>query len=160
VASPVKLFQIEEPDGSPAEPDLPGAAIGVDLSGAAAEAAFAIGGNAVMLRDPTEFAPILPVPPATAPESAWRALFEGVRLRAERLLARPVTHAVAVLAAPPARAGAMLRAGAAAAGIEILDLPSASQLSGEDGPLLAAARMAEDLMPRSGMQNPNIAYFR
>jgi hypothetical protein len=159
VASPVKLFQIEEPDGSPAEANLPGAAIGVDLSGAVAEAAFAVGGNAVMLRDGTEFAPILPVPAATAPESAWRALFEGVRLRAERLLARPVTHAVAVLAAPPSGAGAMLRAAAAAAGIEILGLPSSAQVAGEDGPALAAARMAEDLMPRSGIQNPNIAYF-
>ena len=85
--SPLKLFQIEEPDGSPAEANLPGAAIGVDASGALAEAAFAVGGNAILLRDHAEFAPVLPVPAATAPESDWRALFEGVRLRAERLLA-------------------------------------------------------------------------
>jgi hypothetical protein len=159
VVSPVKLFQIEEPDGSLAAANLPAAAIGVDASGALAEAAFAVGGTAVLLRDRAEFARNLPVPAATAPESAWRALFEGVRLRAERLLARPVTHAVVVLAAPPARAGAMLRAAAAQAGIEILGLPTAARLSSEDGPALAAARMAEDLMPRPGTQTPKTAYF-
>jgi hypothetical protein len=160
VASPVKLIQIEEPDGSPAETNLPGAAIGVDATGALAEAAFAVGGNAVMLRDRSEFARILPVPAATVPEPAWRALFEGVRLQAERLLARPVTHAVVVLAAPPAGAETMLRTAAAAAGIEILRLADAAQLSGGDGPALAAARMAEDLMPRPGTRNLQIAYSR
>ena len=157
--SPVKLFQIEEPDGSPAEANLPGAAIGVDASGALAEAAFAVGGNAILLRDHAEFAPVLPVPAATAPESDWRALFEGVRLRAERLLARPVTHAVVMLAAPPAGAGAMLRAAAAQAGIEILGLPIAAHLSGEDAPALAAALIAEDLMPRPGTESTDTACF-
>jgi hypothetical protein len=156
----VKLFQIEEPDGSPGEADLPGAAIGVDASGLLAEAAFAVGGNAVMLRDHAEFVRILRVPAATAPESDWRALFEGVRRRAERLLARPVTHAVVVLAAPPASGGAMLRTAAAQAGIEILCLSTASRLSGEAGPALTAALMAEDLMPRPGTKSPPAAYFR
>jgi hypothetical protein len=155
----VKLFQIEEPEGGPTDANLPGAAIGVDARGDIAEAAFAVGGNAAMLRDRAEFARSLRVPAATAPQADWQALFEALRLRAERLLARPVTHAVAVLAAPPFGAGAMLRAAAAAAGIEILGLPSSAELAGEDGPALAAARMAEDLMPRSGTQNPNIAYF-
>ena len=122
----MKLFQIEEPDGSPAATGLPGAAIGIDASGAAAEAAIAVGGNAVVLRDRAEFAGILRVPAASARVADWRALFEGVRLRAERLLARPVTHAVVMLAAPPAGAGAMLRAAAAQAGIEILGLPTAA----------------------------------
>jgi hypothetical protein len=148
LVSPLKLFQIEEPDGSPVEANLPGAAIGIDASGAFAEAAFAVGGNAAMLRDRPEFARISTVPAAMAPESDWRALFEGVRLRAERLLARPVTHAVVVLAAPAAAAGAMLRAAATQAGVEILGLPTAAQLAGADEPALAAARMAEDLMPR------------
>jgi hypothetical protein len=159
VVSPVKLWQIEEPDGSPPAANLPGAAIGIDASGALAEAAFAVGGNAVLLREHAEFARILPVPAATAPAAAWRALFEGVRRRAERLLARPVTHAVVVLATPPAGAGAMLRAAAAQAGIEILGLPAAARLRGEDGPALAAALMAEDLMPRPGTQTPETAYF-
>ena len=158
MALTVRLFQIEEPDGSPVEANLPGAAIGVDASGTVAEAAFAVGGNAVMLRDREEFARILPVPSAAAAETEWRALFEEVRLRAERLLARPVTHAVVVRAAPPSAAGPMLRA-EAAAGLEILRLASPSELLGEDGPALAAARVAEDLMPRPGMQHPNTAYF-
>jgi hypothetical protein len=155
----VKLFQIEEPDGCPAEANLPGAAIGVDATAAVAEAAFAVGGNAVMLHDRAEFTAILPVPAATAPEAAWRALFERVRQRAERLLARPVTHAVVVLAAPPVGAAAVLRAAAAAAGIEILRLPTTAELSAEDGPALAAARLAEDLMPRPRIQNPQTEYF-
>jgi hypothetical protein len=157
LVSPVKLFQIEEPDGSPIEANLPGAAIGVDATGAVAEAAFAVGGNAAMLPDRPEFARISRVPAATAPESDWRALFEGVRLRAERLLGRPVTHAVIVLAAPAAAAGAMLRAAAAQAGIEILSLPTAAQLAGDDEPALAAARMAEDLMPRPETQSSDAA---
>jgi hypothetical protein len=157
--SPVKLFQIEEPDGSLAEENRPGAAIGIDATGALAEAAFAVGGNALMLRDRAEFARILPVPAAVAAESDWRALFEGMRLRAERLLARPVTHAVVVLAAPPAGAGPMLRAAAAQAGIEILRLSTAAELEGEDGPALAAARIAEELMPRPGTQGPDTGYF-
>jgi hypothetical protein len=155
----VKLFQIEEPDGSPAASNLPGAGIGVDASGASAEAAFALGGNAAMLGDHPEFARILRVPAATAPESDWRALFEGVRLRAERRLARPVTHAVVVLAAPPAGGGAMLRRAAAQAGIEILRLATAAELRGAAGPALAAALIAEDLMPRPGTPTPDTAYF-
>jgi hypothetical protein len=157
MVSPVKLFQIEEPDGSPVEANQPGAAIGVDASGAVAEAAFAVGGNAAMLRDRSEFARISRVPAATAPESDWRALFEALRLRAERLLARPVTYAVVV--APAAAAGAMLRAAAAQAGIEILGLPTATQLAGEDEPALAAARMAEDLVPRPETRGSETAYF-
>jgi hypothetical protein len=156
----MKLFQIEEPDGSPAATGLPGAAIGIDASGAAAEAAIAVGGNAVVLRDRAEFAGILRVPAASARVADWRALFEGLRRRAERLLARPVTHAVVVLAASPAAAGATLRQAAAEAGIEILRMPTAAQLSGGDEPALAAALLAEELMPRPGTRRPDLAYFR
>jgi hypothetical protein len=148
----VKLFQIEEPEGGPTDANLPGAAIGVDARGDIAEAAFAVGGNAAMLRDRAEFARSLRVPAATAPQADWQALFEALRLRAERLLARPVTHAVVVLAAPPAETDMMLRMAAAQAGIEILRLSTAAELSGAGEAALAAACTAEDLMPRPGSQ--------
>jgi hypothetical protein len=154
----VKLFQIEEPDGAPADANLPAVAIGVDASGAIAEAAFSVGGNAVMLSDREEFALVLRVPETTETVDEWRALFEGVRLRAERMLGRPVTHAAVVLAAPPAGAAETLRAAAAEAGIEILHLASAAELFGRDAPVLAAALLAEDLMPRPGTGNPAPAY--
>jgi hypothetical protein len=155
----MKLFQIEEPDGTPADMSLPGAAIGVAATGAAVEAAFSVGGNAVILREREEFAGELLVPGSTATAAAWRALFEGVRLRAERALARPVTHAVVVLGATLPDAAETLRAAAAAAGIEILRLLDAGDLSGADAPAIAAALLAEDLLPRSGTESPATAYF-
>ena len=48
----MKLFQIEEPDGSPLEPDGPGVAVGIELSPAkGAAVAVAVGGNAELLTD-------------------------------------------------------------------------------------------------------------
>jgi hypothetical protein len=156
---PVRLLQIEEPGGGPSDRDLPEAAIGIDASGAVAEAAFAVGGNAVRLRDRAEFARVLTVPAAPA-ETEWRALFEAVRLRAERVLSRTVGRAVVVLSAPPGRAEPMLRSAAAEAGIEILRLASAAEFSDSESPLLAAAILAEELSPRSGTASPPAAYFR
>jgi hypothetical protein len=152
----MKLFQIEEPQGGPADASLPGAAIGVDASGDAAEVAFSVGGNAVVLREREEFARKLLVPETTGTVTAWRALFEGVRLRAERALARPVSHAVVVLAAPaPLGAAETLRTAAAEAGIDILRLASAGEMSGA----LAAALLAEDLLLRPGTDSPDTGYF-
>ena len=94
----MKLFQIEEPDGRPADPSAPGAAIGIDVGGAQVEVAFSVGGNAVVLADREGFERALPVPEATAATAQWQELFEAARIRAERALARPVTHAVIVLA--------------------------------------------------------------
>ena len=93
----MKLFQIEEPDGSPADPEAPGMAIGIDASGPLAEVAIAIGGNAVTLQDREGYEHPLPAP-SDASEQAWQALFEGARARAERALARPVTHVVVACA--------------------------------------------------------------
>ena len=73
----VKLFQIEEPDGGPADPSAPGAAIGIDAGGAEVEVAFSVGGNAVVLADREGFERALPVPDATADEAQWQELFEG-----------------------------------------------------------------------------------
>jgi hypothetical protein len=157
----VKLLQIEEPGGGLADAGLPGAAIGIDLSGAEAVVGFAVGGNAAALRDRDEFFEFLPVPGPAGTAADWQALFEGVRRRAERLLARPVTHAVVVLAAlPSVDAAGTLRAAAGAAGIETLRLVDAAELPAADPPALAAALIAEDLMPRPGTGSPAPAYFR
>lgn len=144
----MKLFQIEEPDGTPADPAAPGMAIGIDASGNLAAVAAAVGGNATILDDREGFERALPVPGPQAPLAAWQALFEGARLRAERALARPVTHAVLVFAAlDPALAAELLTAGEAA-GIELLRIVAAADLPPGDAPAEAAAVIAEDMAPR------------
>ena len=90
---PVKLFQIEEPEGGPTDPSSPGAAIGIDAVGAEARVAFSVGGNPVMLADREGSEQMLPVPTVEAGRAEWRKLFEATKVRAERTLARPVTHA-------------------------------------------------------------------
>jgi hypothetical protein len=143
----LKLFQIEEPDGSPTDPDLPGVAVGIDASGERAEVAMAVGGNAVVLPDRDGFALDLPVPGAGGSAEDWATLFEGARIRAERALARPVTHAVVALASFDASTGAAVERAAAAAGLTLLRLVRADWAGGES-PSCAAAVLAEDLAPR------------
>lgn len=148
----VKLFQIEEPDGSPVDPDAPGVAIGIDISGPVAQVAVAVGGNAVVLEDRAGFALDLAVPSTAAPAEDWQRLFEGARLRAERSLAQPVTHAVlAVAAAPDAGLGAHLATACTAAGLTPLRILAGDALASvAEAPALAAAILAEDLAPRFG----------
>ena len=142
----MKLFQIEEPDGSPADSDAPGAAIGIDAAGGEAEVAFAVGGNAVLLSDREGFELSLPVP--SQPNGDWRRLFEGAKLRAERALARPVTHAVVALAEPPdPDFAAGLADAAGAVGIALLRIVPAAELPVADPRACAAAVLAEDLAP-------------
>ena len=144
----MKLFQIEEPDGSPVDPDAAGVAIGIDISGAAAEVAVAVGGNAVVLADRDGFALDLAVPPPAAPGEEWQLLFEGARLRAERSLAQPVTHAVVALAAAPDAAfAARLLTACEAAGLTLLRIVARSEI-GDAPRALAAAIVAEDMAPR------------
>ncbi len=147
----VKVFQIEEPDGSPVDADAPGVAIGVDVSGIQAEVAMAVGGNAVVLADRDGFALDLAVPQAVAPPTEWRDLFEGARLRAERALAQPVTHIVIVTAASAEPALAERLTGAAeAAGLGVLKIVAPTAAPGNKPPALVAAILAEDLAPRPG----------
>ncbi len=157
----MKLFQLEEPDGSPVDPDAPGVAIGIDIGGAGAEVAVAVGGNAVLLADREGFALDLSVPSPAAPVEAWRLLFEGARLRAERALAQPVTHAVlALAAAPDAALAARLSTASGAAGLALLRLVARNEIGAAPNqaignqapgpPVLAAAILAEDLAPRPG----------
>ena len=144
----MKLFQIEEPDGSPVDPNAPGVAVGIDLSGTLAEVAVAIGGNAVVLTDREGFERDLPVPPAAASPEAWQNLLESARMRAERALAQPVTHAVVALAAAPEPAhAARLLATAEAAGVSVLRIVVRDEIAAGEAPALAAAILAEDLAP-------------
>jgi hypothetical protein len=148
----VKLFQIEEPDGSPVNADMPGAAIGIDAGGRDAAVAVAVGGNPAALADREGWPIDLAVPAPSAPEESWRYLFEGARLRAERALARPVSHAVLVLpAVPEGGLSERVQAAAGAAGIALLRIVPAAEIAGGDNRAFAAAILAEDLMPRSGM---------
>jgi hypothetical protein len=142
----VKLFQIEEPDGSPSDPEAPGAAVGIDVSGARAEVAISVGGNAVLLADRDGFELDLTVPPPDASGIAWQGLLEGARLRAERTLARPVTHAVLVARKDSAD---RLRDTAAAAGLAVLRVLGPDATTGGEMPACAAAVLAEDLAPRA-----------
>jgi hypothetical protein len=145
----VKLFQIEEPDGGPADPSEPGAAIGIDAGGVRAEVAFSVGGNAIVLEDRLGFELAMPVPATSAATAAWQVLLEKARARAERALARPVTHAVVVLAATlDANAASDLRRAAERAGLEVLHLISRGELPTVPSPALAAAILAEDLLAR------------
>jgi len=145
----VKLFQIEEPDGSPSDPDAPGMAIGLYVGGAQAEVAVAVGGNPVMLYDREGFESDLPTPPLNDPPEAWQTLFEGARLRAERALARPVTHAVlAVPSNVPPEAIERLVGAAHAAGLDVLRVIGSDNIPAGQAPALAAAVLAEDIAPR------------
>ena len=145
----MKLFQIEEPDGSPSDSDAPGAAIGIDATGAKGEVALAVGGNAVRIEDRDGFEVDLTVPRAGAAAEHWRTFFEGVRLRAERALGRPVTHAVLVLGAAVEPVTLERITGAAeAAGLGLLDVMSWKAAGTGAPPAFAAASLAEDLAPR------------
>jgi hypothetical protein len=99
------LFQIEEPDGTPIDDDgAPGAAVGIDLAGSRGAVAIALGGNAEILvaRDGSEGPETKGLREASGHfvlEQAAAALL-ALRGRAERALARPVTHAVIAIAAP------------------------------------------------------------
>jgi hypothetical protein len=152
----VKLFQIEEPDGGPGDPAASGAAIGVDAAGARAEVAFSVGGNALVLDDREGFEQALAVPGNSAGTAAWRELFEGARIRAERALARPVSDAVIVLAAPQdGRIAAYIMEAAAGAGLGILRLVGREELPAGLSAALGAAMLAEDLAPRLGFDAPD-----
>jgi hypothetical protein len=146
---PMKLFQIEEPDGTPTDPDLSGVAIAIDIDGAEAVVAVAVGGNAVILEDRDGFAVDLAVPPLDAPHDVWQRLFEGARTRAERALAQPVTHVVIAVAAPPGPSSAVrLFAAGEAAGLSVLRILAQAEVAPSETPVLAAAALAEDLAPR------------
>jgi hypothetical protein len=152
----VKLFQIEEPDGGPVDPNTSGAAVGIDVSGTCAEVAFSVGGNALVLDDREGFEQELVVPENSAESAAWQELFEGARMRAERALARPVSDAVIVLAAPPDdRTAAFITKAAADAGLGVLRLVGRGDLPAGLPAAIGAAMLAEDLAPRLRFDAPD-----
>ena len=133
----MKLFQIEEPEGPPLDASGPGAAIGIALGAAGAAVACAVGGNAEILPD-ADGEDLLQEPDLAA-------LLLALRSRAEKQLARPVTHAV--IAATPRDDAALARA-ADAAGLVLLSVCDAAE--GTVAAALAAAELAETLAPRAG----------
>lgn len=153
----MKLFQIEEPDGTPAGQDGPGAAIGIDIAPVTGGAvAVAVAGNAELLpgRDgERRLAAAGLVRDGSIDAAVLTDLLLGLRERAEKQLARPVTHAVIVVppidgAAPDGRA---IEASARRAGLTVLrllDRAAAAALAGavsaDDAAALGAARQAED----------------
>ena len=144
----MKLFQIEEPDGGPPDPSAAGAAIGIDASTAVVKVAFSVGGNAVILADREGSERVIPVPAMTAGTPEWQAVFEAARTRAERALARPVTHAVIALGqTPDVDTANRLRDAADGAGLRLLRLAVAAELRAASALALAAAMLAEDLAP-------------
>ena len=146
----MKLFQIEEPDGGPADPTAAGASIGIDASSAEIEVAFSVGGNAVILTDRDGFERAMPVPEMMAGKLEWQQVFEAARSRAERALARPVTHAVIALGRTPNSDTAnTLRDAAEGAGLVALRLVAVTELSAASAPAFVAAMLAEDLTPQA-----------
>ena len=145
----MKLFQIEEPDGGPADPSAPGTAIAIDAANTEAAVAVSVGGNGVVLTDREGFERALTVPGATAAPARWQELFEMARMRAERALSRPVTHAVIVLdMEADAGFSKMLREAAEKAGLTLLRFVRKADLPPHVTAALAAAALAEDLAPR------------
>jgi len=139
----MKLFQIEEPEGAPLESDGPGAAVGIDLGPGSAAIAIALGGNAEILPGVDGGRRL----PCGAGDLTPTLL--SLRSRAEKQLARPVTHAV--IAADGESVA--IEGAARGAGLTILRLikrAEAARLggSGEDAAALGAALRAEEDAPR------------
>ncbi len=140
----MKLFQIEEPDGGPIDSDAPGAAVGIDLASDNGSAvAIALGGNAEILPGADGERRLPAAPLAT--------LLGQLRQRAERQLARPVTHAVIAVVSVNDGARTAIEAACAAAGLTMLGLvdeaTATAALSGAgdaDRVALGAAILAEE----------------
>jgi hypothetical protein len=141
-AGPLKLFQIEEPDGSPSHDGGPGMAIGIEIEGETARVAVAVGGNAEILRGPDGAERV------TSGFGEVAALLPAARGFAERALGRPVTHAVIVhdgAIAPQAFEGSGLVV------TRCVDGAAAAARAGgarQDAALIGAALLAEDDAPQ------------
>jgi Ethanolamine utilization protein EutJ (predicted chaperonin) len=145
----MKLFQIEEPDGSPPA-DAPGMAVGIELSAVkGAAVAVAVGGNAELLAGADGERRIAAA--RLDDKAALAELLMRLRERAEKALARPVTHAVVALGAGEAPLRDALGAAVEAAGLTLLRLVDAATAAARapgaaaaDAPALGAAIQAED----------------
>src|SRR5579862_3105972 len=131
-----KLFQIEEPEGPPLDTSGPGAAVGIALGRENGAVAIAVGGNPELLPDADGTALLAMTDLAE--------LLKGLRARAEKQLARPVTHAV--IALRPIEEGPLAKA-AEAAGLAVLEQIDLGTKPVERA-ALEAAILAEDLAPQ------------
>ncbi|HLJ62493.1 MAG TPA: hypothetical protein VKT70_00180 [Stellaceae bacterium] len=114
----MKLFQIEEPEGGVSGA---GVAVGMVLARSGAEVAMSVGGNGEVLAGD-----------GLATTELWRSggpkvevavtLLLALRERAEKRLARPVTHAVILVDGLDPASGLVYEAAAAEAGIAVLAL--------------------------------------
>ena len=131
--SPIKLFQIEEPDGAPEANDGLGMAVGIELSKTRGVAvAASVGGNAELLVRPEPGGIV-----GTLDEKVLMGLLRDMRSLAEKAVAQPVTHAVIRIDGFDLADHAVLRS-AAGAEIALLGIK-------RDGSVLDAAVEAEDL---------------
>ncbi|MGH6988863.1 MAG: hypothetical protein ACREFD_00935 [Stellaceae bacterium] len=129
---PLKLYQIEEPDGAPADAGGIGLAVGIELSRLrGVTVAVAVGGNAELVVVPE--APFMD----ELMEQDLAALLIELRGLTEKTVARPVTHAVIRLEGFALADAAVLQA-AAAADIAVMGIR-------REGGALEAAIEAEDL---------------
>ena len=146
----MKLFQIEEPKSAPLSADGPGAAVGIDLALSSAAVAIALGGNAEILPGADGERRL------STDGQALDSVLLALRARAEKQLARPVTHAV--IATPDGRGGAALETAAKTAGLAVLRVvtqrAAAGADTGADAAALGAARIAEDLSAALGITSP------
>lgn len=131
--SPIKLFQIEEPDGSQEASDGFGMAVGIALSRAAGAAvAASVGGNAQLIVIPDGVG----IERALG-EDDLSLMLRDLRSLSEKALEQPVTHAVVLIEGFDIPYAVLLRA-AAAAEIALLGIR-------QQGTALDAAIEAEDI---------------
>ncbi len=134
----MKVFQIEEPEGPPLDASGPGAAVGIAMGGGEGAVAFAVAGNAEIL-PAGDGARLLY-------DKDLSSLLAGLKSRAEKQLARPVTHAV--IAVLPIDEGPLATA-VRQAGVTTLEVLDRGTKSTESA-ALQAALLAEDLAPQAG----------
>lgn len=150
----VKLFQIEEPDGTPASAEGPGAAVGIDLAGTGGAVAISVGGNAEILPGSDgerRVAAVCLLDDGKFDAAATVRLLLALRARAERQMARPVTHAVIAVAATDDGARGIIAEAAEAAGLQVMRLIDrdeaalrAGGVAAAEAAALGAAILAED----------------
>jgi len=156
----MKLFQIEEPEGGLRPAEGPGASVGIDLAPGGSAVAISLGGNAEILPDGEGEKRLDPEgvfgPEAVLQATALTAHLLALRARAERQLARPVTHAVIAVPELDADSHAAIVKAAAAADIELLALYTRDEAVGfargqvsSDAAVLGAAIRAEDEAPQA-----------
>jgi hypothetical protein len=150
----MKLFQIEEPDGSPVEAaDGPGAAVGIDIApGGIGRVAISAVGNGEILPDADgERTMVVVLGRGGDRRKRLTSMLLSLRSRGEKQLARPITHAII---AADAAERAELETAATDAGLTLLrviDRGAAAALvkgaAAEEAPVLGAAVAAEEAMP-------------